>query len=133
MMECLLLLIKNNVFISVVLAWFVSQAIKSGVYLAKEGKVSWRLVFECGGMPSSHSATVSGLTAAVFIVEGVGSLSVAVLVFSIIVMRDLIGLHLNIKKPTKIGLDRAAKHNPIEIIVGIIIGVAAAVLVAGII
>ena len=56
-----------------------------------------------GGMPSSHSATVTALTASIAITQGVGSVAFAVsLVFAFIVMHDAMGIRQEAGKQAEV-------------------------------
>ncbi|MGL4662387.1 MAG: divergent PAP2 family protein [Culicoidibacterales bacterium] len=57
------------------------------------GKRDWRVIFSTGGLPSSHSATVTALAIVVGTVEGFGSTMFAIsLVLALIVMHDAMGV-----------------------------------------
>ncbi|MFP4118109.1 MAG: divergent PAP2 family protein [Candidatus Woesearchaeota archaeon] len=55
-------------------------------------KFSLKLAFTTGGMPSSHSSTVTALTASIFMHSGLSATFVLSLFFSIIVMMDAAGV-----------------------------------------
>jgi uncharacterized protein len=56
-------------------------------------KFEWSRLWETGGMPSSHSASVISLTTSVAITEGLRSIAFAIcVVFSIVVMFDAAGI-----------------------------------------
>jgi acid phosphatase family membrane protein YuiD len=56
-------------------------------------KIEWSRLWETGGMPSSHSASVIALTTAVAITDGFRSIAFAIcVVFSIVVMFDAAGI-----------------------------------------
>ena len=82
-------LLSNSPLISASLAWFLTQGFKLVVHYRLTGKVNFRLWASSGGMPSSHSATVSALSTSVALHEGVGSSLFAVsLFFTIFVVYD---------------------------------------------
>ena len=57
--------------------------------LRKTGKVDFQYLTTLGGMPSAHSAMVSGLTTSVGLIEGLGSTLFAVtFAFAVVVMFD---------------------------------------------
>jgi len=106
---------------------------------------NWSLLYSTGGLPSSHSATVSSLTTAVGITEGVHSTSFAVsVVFSIIVMFDAAGIRRHAGQQDVV-LNRLVKefqyifdekqplirdkmlkellgHKPVEVFAGVLLG-----------
>jgi uncharacterized protein len=77
------------VFISMVVAQLYKLI--SSYFPAK--KIIWSRLWETGGMPSSHSASVMALTTSVAITEGLHSIAFAIcVVFSIVVMYDAAGI-----------------------------------------
>lgn len=79
--------------LSAVLSLVLAQAIKIPIYYIITRSWKWPLILSTGGMPSSHSATVVGLSTAVGFVEGWDStLFVISVVFSVIVMYDAAGV-----------------------------------------
>ncbi|TMN23769.1 divergent PAP2 family protein [Lentibacillus cibarius] len=71
----------------------VAQVIKIPIHLIAAREFNPGLAFSTGGMPSSHSAAVAALSTAVGIVEGVDSIMFAIAaVFSVIIMFDASGV-----------------------------------------
>lgn len=116
------------------------------------GKRDWRVIFSTGGLPSSHSATVTTLALVVGVIEGFGSTMFAIaLVLALIVMHDAMGVRREAGKHaeilnelvadfeellTEIGkhgimdnplYDKKLKillgHKPIEVLTGFIFGI----------
>lgn len=86
-------LAANPTFVSGLCAWAVAQSMKVFLNFCVERKWDFRILFSCGGMPSSHSALCTALTASVAICHGVAdSLFPVCLGFSLIVMYDAIGV-----------------------------------------
>jgi len=85
-------LITSRIVISCIISMALAQVMKTFIALARTGKLEWVKMLESGGMPSSHASTVAALTASVMMEEGVTPLSIAVLVFSLIVIRDAMGV-----------------------------------------
>ena len=70
-------------------SWVLAQIIKMGINFAKTRNVDFRYLVSTGGMPSAHSATVSGLASAVGLTNGFGSALFAITaVYAIITMFD---------------------------------------------
>lgn len=83
----------NPAFVSGLFAWAIAQAMKVALNFFVERRLDLRILFSCGGMPSSHSALCMALTASVAFCHGVGdSLFPVCLGFSLIVMYDAIGV-----------------------------------------
>ena len=77
---------------AVVFAWVISHVTKEIIHYTRRGEFSWyTLLMETGGMPSSHSAAVSSLAAAVWYTEGFTMLFWVTLVFALIIIRDAFG------------------------------------------
>ena len=58
-------LLANAVFWTAVLANLTAQTLKLLLYYFLEGRFQWHRFLDTGGMPSTHSATVSALAVSV--------------------------------------------------------------------
>ena len=131
-------LLSNFCLVSIACAWIVAQIIKIFTGVFQEEKFSL-LKFVCGtgGMPSSHSATVSALVVASIWQFGLASFQVAVsILLAIIVMRDATGVRLETGKQAKIinqivpelkgdfqaDLKELIGHTPLQVFVGSLLG-----------
>ena len=154
-------LVCNYLLISAVCAWFAAQIIKFLIGLFNNNKKSLKdFVFSMGGMPSSHSATMMGLTTAAALKDGFGSSVFAVCaIFSIIVMRDAFGVRYQTGKQAKLlnslmkkenqssadsaqngadseklskeqTFDESVGHTPMQVVIGALVGVAVGVALA---
>ncbi|KAF8032440.1 hypothetical protein BT93_D1380 [Corymbia citriodora subsp. variegata] len=86
-------LAANPTFVSGLLAWFFAQSVKVILNFFVERIWDLRILFACGGMPSSHSALCTALTTSVALCHGMAdSLFPVCLGFSLIVMYDAIGV-----------------------------------------
>lgn len=131
------------------LAWVIAQVTKVVLTSARQRRLNLRVLAETGGMPSSHSAIVMGLTAAVGRLNGVTSDAFAVaLILSLVVMYDAAGVRRAAGRQAAV-LNRLVEdlvhmrgiqedrlrellgHTPIEVIVGAVIGVAVGLLPIG--
>ena len=76
-----------------IVAWSIAQAAKVILYSIRERRLNLRVLAVTGGMPSSHSAIVMGLTTAIGKHVGPTSPQFAIaLIFSFVVMYDAAGL-----------------------------------------
>ena len=139
----------NPVILSSITSWILSQFIKGIIALCQIRSKSFRDVLETlfwrtGGMPSSHAAVVTSMTAAVGFHDGIGSNLFAVSLFvAMVVMRDAVGvrrasglqaLALNLLGRTtaeKLGIEfepvkEIKGHAPLEVIVGGFLGIVVA-------
>ena len=131
-------LLSNFCLVSIACAWIVAQIIKIFTGVFQEEKFSLlRFVCGTGGMPSSHSATVSALVVASIWQFGLASFQVAVsILLAIIVMRDATGVRLETGKQAKIinqivpelkgdfqaDLKELIGHTPLQVFVGALLG-----------
>lgn len=132
---------KNHIFWTALSAWFIAQSIKVALCVMKDKRFQTRSFGENGGMPSSHSASVSALAVSVGLSYGFDSGIFAVaLVLAIIVVCDALGIrHIAGKQSEllnkmledaywkqKLGgmkLKKCMGHTPLEVFTGIILGV----------
>jgi hypothetical protein len=88
----------NPVFLSALFSWILAQLMKAVVELFKNRTHSAReilitFLWATGGMPSSHSALVSGLATAIGFTQGLGSpLFAAMLFYGGLTVRDALGV-----------------------------------------
>ncbi|TMB88403.1 MAG: divergent PAP2 family protein [Chloroflexi bacterium] len=124
-------------------AWTIAQTAKVLIYSIREHRLNLRVLAVTGGMPSSHSAIVMGMTTAVGKYAGITSAPFAIaLIFSFVVMYDAAGLRraagrqaailnrlvedlVNMRGVQEQKLRELLGHTPVEVLVGAILGVAA--------
>jgi acid phosphatase family membrane protein YuiD len=125
-----------------IVAWTIAQAAKVVLYSVRERRLNLRVLAVTGGMPSSHSAIVMGLTTAIGKYSGPTSPQFAIaLIFSFVVMYDAAGLRRAAGRQAAI-LNRLVEdlvhmrgvqeqklrellgHTPVEVLVGAVLGVA---------
>jgi acid phosphatase family membrane protein YuiD len=124
-------------------AWTIAQTAKVIIYSVREHRLNLRVLAVTGGMPSSHSAIVMGMTTAVGKYSGVTSAPFAIaLIFSFVVMYDAAGLRraagrqaailnrlvedlVNMRGVQEAKLRELLGHTPVEVLVGAILGVVA--------
>ena len=137
--------IENNgyeVFICGVASAFFAQVIKFILFTIKTRRVNFKIFSTTGGMPSSHSAGVMGLSTIVGIIQGFDSALFAVsLGFSLIIMYDAAGLRRAAGKTAAClnkmmddfyhhdmqaaggKLKELLGHTPLEVFVGAVFGI----------
>jgi len=133
----------NNIIIVPVCAWALAQFIKVLAGLIRKRQIDLRYVVSSGGMPSSHSATVSALATSVAMVEGIGSVAFGIsVILAIIVMYDAAGVRQSVGRQSIIlnriiaelrdrrpiaELERDLRvfigHTPFQVIVGSAMGI----------
>lgn len=135
-------ILNNYALTCSMLGWFIASVAKIIIILIREKRLDFRKLFASGGMPSSHSATVSSLAAAVAKTDGFGSTSFAIsFMFAFIVMYDASGVrraageqarilnhlvnNLSDNRPVylKKNLKELIGHTPLEVVVGALLGI----------
>ncbi|HKL10546.1 MAG TPA: divergent PAP2 family protein [Clostridia bacterium] len=134
-------LFSNPYFNASFWSWFTAQALKVILTLIKERKLDFYRFVGSGGMPSSHSAMVMGLSTAIGLKMGWDSLEYAVsIIFSLIIMYDASGVRRAVGKQAMIlnqmikdrqqnkqieekQLKELVGHTPIEVFAGAILGI----------
>ena len=122
-------MIGELIIVGSIVSYFTATIIKSLISIAKhEFKV--KNFFASGGMPSSHTSTVTTLTALIFLIEGVTIQFAIAFVFLCIVMTDAIGVRrkaglisIAVNKELKTSLPERIGHTKLEVAVGFFFGV----------
>jgi acid phosphatase family membrane protein YuiD len=131
---------RNLMLIAALAGWAVAQIAKGLLILIREKRLSLERFLGSGGMPSSHSATVSALTTAAALQYGPSSGIFAVsAVMSIIVIYDARGVRREAGRHGQVlnelleflqapfdqnkSFDELVGHTPFEVFVGIIVGI----------
>ncbi len=108
-------MLGNQLLMSAVTGWVVAQFLKTLIDFALNKNFNAERLVGSGGMPSSHSATVCGLTTAALLKYGTGSFEFAVsFVLSMIVMYDAIGVRRETGKQAKL-LNSILSENPLKL------------------
>lgn len=133
--------VKNQVFNVSFTSWFTAQALKVVITLLTQKKIDLYRFVGSGGMPSSHSSIVMGLSTAVGLKSGWDSTLYAVsLVFALIVMYDAAGVRRAVGKQAMIlnkmledkhkhkhiqeqRLKELVGHTPVEVFAGALLGI----------
>ncbi len=136
-------LLDNPVFIAAVMGWFVAQVLKTIIHLIITKEFVWERMVGSGGMPSSHSATVTALATAVGIEYGGGGFEFAIaVILAIIVMHDAMGVRretgiqaivlnemmelfqeMGKKMPIEEKLKEFVGHTPLQVLMGAVLGI----------
>ena len=136
-------LLANTVLWIAVACWAAAQVLKLILYSLHSRRLEIERLFGAGGMPSSHTSTVCGLTVAVARIYGLQSpLFTLSLVMACIVMYDATGVRretgrqatiinqilkdvlINGKPISDAELKELVGHKPIEVAGGALVGLA---------
>ena len=117
-------------------AWFVAGGLKFMINSVRSGRLAFDEI-GYGGLPSSHSAIVSGVAALIAIREGVSqpAFGVAVAVAFVVILdatslRRQVGRHAQaLNQLSRSGLRERIGHTSLEIGAGIVVGIFCAWLV----
>lgn len=138
-------LLSNYPLICAILGWCIAQVLKIFTNLVHSRKLDFKMLLASGGMPSSHSATVTALTVACAVKFGFASAETAIsFVLAAVVMRDASGVRWETGEQAKLinkmmnelfsgkpeevntGLKELVGHTPFQVMVGAILGIAIA-------
>jgi acid phosphatase family membrane protein YuiD len=139
-------LLANRVLWAALLAWFLAQIIKLPLNYMMHHEWDWGLLLSAGGMPSSHSALVTGAFMAVGLQEGFNTPAFAVaFVVAMIVVYDATGVRRAAGDHARVinlmidelltghplaekELKEVLGHTPREVLAGILLGLVIAFL-----
>src|SRR5437660_12916815 len=132
---------NNHILVAAFIAWAVAQVSKTIYECIRYRQIKLSRLVSSGGMPSSHSALVTGLATATGRVAGIESSAFAIaVVLAAIVMYDAAGVRRAVSIQARIlnqmideafqGQPFAEKrlreligHTPVQVIVGGILGI----------
>jgi len=137
-----------EVIVSAVLSNFLAQFYKFVSHLIVNKEFNFKRLFQTGGMPSSHSSFMMGMTTSVGLVKGFNTAEFAIaLTISFVVMYDAAGLRRAVGRQASVLNQILAEvfsghphlsgqkfrellgHTPVEVFIGAALGAAIAVLV----
>ena len=137
-------LITNPFLVTAVSSWLIGQVIKTIIYAILNKKLKLERLVGDGGMPSCHSATVASLALITGLIEGFDSAIFAIAgILATVVCHDAMGVRLETGKqavkineileafelihPNKFSeanLKEFVGHTPIQVLAGILLGIA---------
>jgi acid phosphatase family membrane protein YuiD len=134
-----------EVIISGLLGGFSAQVLKLILYFVQRKPVNFRILVQTGGMPSSHSASMTGMASSVGLISGFESVIFAVaLGVAMVVMYDAAGvrqaagkmagilnkitedIYLHHQDHVPERLRELLGHTPVEVLAGAMLGVVVA-------
>jgi acid phosphatase family membrane protein YuiD len=137
----------NRILIAALIGWAIAQIIKVPLEYLQTKRWNWALFFSPGGMPSSHSALVTGLGLAIGLYYGFDSALFAIaVVIGMVVIYDATGIRWQAGKQAEIinamindlaaghplreeQLKEVLGHTPLEVLGGVLLGLVSALLV----
>lgn len=136
-------------FLAVFLSWFISQLSKVTRGVLQERRFNFRWLFDTGGMPSSHSASVASLATVVGLYYGFNTIPfLMALILTMITMFDAAGVRRNVGRQASIlnkmvdefynkggvpekRLKELLGHTPVEVFAGAFLGIAISIFICG--
>lgn len=137
----------KSAFVTALLSWLVAQILKVIVVLIVDKRIDFGRFVGSGGMPSSHSAFVTGLSMAIGLTDGFSSNIFAVsAVLALVVMYDAAGVrraageHARLLNEmirewssqkfenVEVQLKELLGHTPLQVISGALLGMIIAIL-----
>jgi hypothetical protein len=135
-------LLSNRPLASAIIAWALAQFLKMVLFAILERQINWRRLIDTGGLPSAHSAFVTGLASGVGVASGLHSSEFAIAaVFALVVMYDAMSLRREAGKHADIlnellllsiiqeafkereALKELLGHTPLEVVCGAALGI----------
>ncbi|TMC92356.1 MAG: divergent PAP2 family protein [Chloroflexi bacterium] len=128
--------------LAAIVAWAIAQVAKVLISSFRLRRLNLRVLADPGGMPSSHSAIVMGLTTAIGKYAGITSAAFAIaLIFSFVVMYDAAGVRraagrqaavlnrvvqdlVHMRGMQEAELRELLGHTPVEVLIGAVLGIA---------
>ncbi len=144
-MDVLQQLVRNQILMSTVIAWVLAQLIKVVLTLIFQRKLDLVRLFGSGGMPSSHSASVTCAATMAGLLNGFDSAIFGIAtVIALVVMYDAAGVRRAAGKQAKLlnelienyyaehyinekKLKELLGHTPVEVVAGSMLGIAIAI------
>lgn len=133
---------ENKILITAIVAWAISCALKAIICVITQRRLRLSKIFGSGGMPSTHSATVTALAMITGLMEGFDTAMFALsVILAIVVMYDASGIRraagqhasfINIlmddvmekeSDDEMVKLKEVLGHTPIEVTAGAITGI----------
>ena len=142
-------ILHNRILLTGIAGWAIAQVLKTIIYACMNKKIDLKRLTGDGGMPSSHSATVSSVAVMTGFECGFDSAYFAIAaVTALVVMHDAMGVRLETGKQAQVinemfeFLDRLSEesismdvklkefvgHTPIQVAAGCILGIIVAFL-----
>ena len=138
------LLLENHVLLAGMIAWSIAQIVKVPLEYLQTRRWNWVLLLRAGGMPSSHSALVTGMAHGIGLFIGWDSPLFAIAIaFAMVVVYDATGIRRQAGMHAAVintmiedlasghplkgeQLREVLGHTPLEAFGGVVLGIATA-------
>jgi len=133
---------NNHALIGALIAWLIAQILKVPLEYLRTRRWNWALLFRAGGMPSSHTALVTGVAHGIGLRDGFDSMVfAAAATLAVIVVYDATGIRRQAGKHAALinamiedlasghplkqeQLQQVLGHTPLEALGGLLLGLA---------
>jgi len=134
-------ILRNRVVIAALAGWLIGQTLKFPLEYLLNKRWDWGIIFSAGGLPSSHSSTVTAVALSIGFQEGfdtaIFALSAAIgmiVIYDATGVRRQAGIHaerineimrdfIESRHFQQKDLKEMLGHTPIEVIAGVVLGV----------
>lgn len=142
------IIVKYQLLLSILSGWAVAQILKALINMIATRKFDPERLIGTGGMPSSHSATVSALCTGALLIYGLSSFEFAAsFVLMMIVMVDAMGVRLETGKQAKLlnlmlelnddltkllpqkRFKELVGHTMLQVVIGMLVGILTALII----
>jgi len=126
----------EELVLSIIITWALVKALKLWNTWKKGERLSWKVLFYDGGMPSVHTALVVSASTALYLERNTLSTAfILSVILALIVMNDAIKVRKVTEEQSKVlnrltkgkkgypRLDEHVGHTPAEVLVGLILGI----------
>lgn len=146
-MGILMQVISSKIVQAAVLSWIAVNILKILIFSIRNKKLDFSVALKTGNMPSSHTAVIVGIASMMYLLEGFSNLFffsallAGFITYDSVTLRKQVGEHYFVinemlknkifsKVREKYKIKKYLGHKISEVLVGIVVGIAVAVLIA---
>jgi acid phosphatase family membrane protein YuiD len=125
----------DELILSIAITWVIVKILKTWIVWNKGEKIDWKVLLYDGGMPSTHTALIVSTATALYLERGMATVFVLSVILALIVMNDAMKVRKVTEDQSKVinrltkgkkgypKLDEHVGHTPMEVLVGLILGI----------
>jgi acid phosphatase family membrane protein YuiD len=125
----------KELILSIIVSWLLVKALKTTIAWLNEKRISLKALMYDGGMPSSHTTAVTATATAIFLETGISPVFALSVVIALIVINDAMKVRWVTQEQSKVinkltegkpgfrRMNEHVGHTPLEVLVGLIIGI----------
>ena len=136
----------DELILSIAITWIIVKMMKTWIIWRRGDRIDLKVLFYDGGMPSAHTALVASTATALYLERGaVSTVFVLSVILALIVMNDAMKVRKVTEEQSKVinrltkgkkdypKLDEHVGHTPVEVLVGLILGIIIPIIIYAII